>query len=1057
MKARTRVLATLLALLMTVSLLPVSSFAAGSRIGGFSGSYGITRDGFSYETSFTAVLDKNGQAATVKFKRTKLSIDSKIMKKYPEAQATLGALPTEGTAIYTVVPASQIGNKYYTGSDYVLKDPVWKGTSYPLSLGSAKEGMPLKADVLSEVAIPLREDNGKTAFEGIFLVGDSYLCPKLYYYGAVVTEEKFVFGEDSFSFTNSKASFYTNTSDKEAGPGLVYSDSNGYQLSPKYYAMLIEGLSPSEIAALNSMMNGKFVGNCFGMSAMSALLYAGDVKLSQLQSGAKNAYALKAPVQNIALRDAIVYYQLMQRLNSISLLRNNSGKNTTENAQSLVFDLKSNLPKPVIFVVYGDNWAHAMLAYDMEEMDSGYKILVYDPNDSQKPNVMTISKDYSSVSYSRQYSGTSLGMSMPLSMGFLKSAKFQTSLAPLKQPDLPENSTILTANTGTITIESGGETATFKDGKKVSGKLGVQCLGPTNEKDEEPEVIFYMNPPNGVKAPIIVRGGDRFRLTYQSIATRTSGEGLFAAVQSSKQSEIRFSSGGDCVVEVINPNGGEFHCGVASDKTKGKLFATSISSSSKKLTVTPSLTGATVKTEDGAKAKVTVSGATASVSFQDVNTASPVDITASDLVCNLVSDGKTLAEGTADSKGGAAGAPVEPDATKADSSVIANNMKKTSANNSNKIIDAMKHADDTSKRFENKGYPHSTWARVELARAQQLGLIPSSIQNKLNRNITRGEFADLVYETIKAVTGMTDDEMNALAKSPGSDNPYQNEYNSNSIRFVYGCGIVSGYPDGSFAANRYITRSEAAKMLVGMAELMGQTMYESGTKYFSDAPYDWSQSYIDKISGISSSYSGLAVMGGDQNGNFAPRGYYTCEQAVATMLRITERVIGQASGYSGGVIEIKPTSTASETDIDQTGYVPNAWSWIAEGEGYGRPYFTSGKYVRSDGKSVLYIESADSPDFFNYQIYTMPDGAKQDSYRVPSSGTQEHWSAQGMTGTLSYATANNSSETSATDTTEGLLFRAGNHTVTIESDWLDELYYQYSTPDGVYTLVREKK
>lgn len=1057
MKSRTRVLAGLLALLMTVCLLPVSAFAADSRIGGFSGSYGVTRSGYSYESYITAVLDKNGQTATVKFKRTKLSIDSKIMKKYPEAQATLNALPTEGTATYTVVPASQTGNKSYASSDYVLKDPVWKGTPYPLSLDAVKEGMPLKADFLREVAIPLREDNGKTAFEGIILVGDSHFCPKFYYYGATVTEEKFVFGEDSFSFTNTKASFYTNSSDNEAGPGLVYNDSNGYQLSPKYYAMLTEGLAPSEIAALNSMMNGKFVGNCFGMSATSALLYAGDLKLSQLESGAKNAYALKPPVQNSALRDAIVYYQLMQRLNSISLLRNTSGKNTAENAQSLVFALRSNLPKPVIFAVYGENWGHAMLAYDMEETDAGYKVMVYDPNDSKKPITMTISKDYSSVSYDRQYAGTSLGMSMPLSMGFLKSATFQASLAPLQQPDLPENSTILTANTGTITIESGGETAEFKDGKKISGKLNVQCLGPANEKGEEPEVIFFMNPPTAVKAPIIVRGGDRFRLTYQSFAKRTSGEGMFVAVQSSKPSEIRFSSGTDCVVEVSNPNGGEFHCGVASDKTKGKLFATSVSSSSKKLTLTPSVTGATVKTEDGAKANVTVSGATKSVSFQNVNTTSPVDITASDLVCNLVSDGKNLAKGTADSKGGAAGEPVVPDATKTDTAVISDSMKKTSASNSNKIIDAMKNAESTSKSFANMGYPHSTWARVELARAQKLGLIPSSIQSKLNKNITRGEFADLVYETVKAVTGMTDEEMNALAKSPGSDNPYQDEYNSNSIRFVYGCGIVSGYPDGSFAANRYITRSEAAKMLVRMAELMGQTMSESGTKYFSDAPYDWSQSYIDKISGISSLYSGLAVMGGDQNGNFAPRGYYTCEQAVATMLRITERVIGKTSGYSGGVIEIKSSSTSSQTDTDQTGFVPTAWSWVAEGEGYGRQYFTAGKYVRSDGRSVLYIESADSPDFFSYQIYTMPDGAKQDSYRVPSSGTQEHWSAQGMTGTLSYATANNSSDTRAADTTEGLDFRAGNHTVTIESDWLDELYYQYSTPDGVYTLVREKK
>jgi len=392
-----------------------------------------------------------------------------------------------------------------------------------------------------------------------------------------------------------------------------------------------------------------------------------------------------------------------------------------------------------------------------------------------------------------------------------------------------------------------------------------------------------------------------------------------------------------------------------------------------------------------------------------------------------------------------------------DTHSISESMRKTSASSSTKIMDAMKNAETTSEDFVSLGYTHSTWARSELARAQKLGIIPNSIQNKLNKNITRGEFADLVYETMKAVTGMTDDQLKSFAASPGSDNVYQDQYNSKSVQFVYGAGIVNGYPDGSFAANNYITRSEAAKMLVGAAELMGKTVSERGAKHFSDSPYDWSQSYISKISSISSLYSGLAVMGGDQNGNFMPRGYYTCEQAVATMLRITESTIGEISGYSGGVIEIKNSSGSSEENVDQTNFVPKNWSWVAEGEGYGRQYFPSGKYVRTDGRSVLYIESSDSIDYFSYQLYTMPDGAKEAAYRAPGPGSQEHWQAQGMTGTLSSANANNSSDTRAVDSIEGLYFSAAKNSVAIESDWLDELYYEYSTPDGVYTLVREKK
>ena len=137
--------------------------------------------------------------------------------------------------------------------------------------------------------------------------------------------------------------------------------------------------------------------------------------------------------------------------------------------------------------------------------------------------------------------------------------------------------------------------------------------------------------------------------------------------------------------------------------------------------------------------------------------------------------------------------------------------------------------------------------------------------------------------------------------------------------------------------------------------------------------------------------------------------------------------------------------TADDNDI--TGFSPVAWSWTAEGEGYGRRYFTSGKYVRDDGRAVLYIESSDSPDGFSYQLFVMADGAKQSNYIAYDYEYDSY-----------YVWASNESEGFARDYSNGLSFRNyGNGLTIIESDWIDEMYYAYGAPDGYYYLVREKK
>ncbi|MBR5368570.1 MAG: hypothetical protein IK138_04720 [Lachnospiraceae bacterium] len=133
----------------------------------------------------------------------------------------------------------------------------------------------------------------------------------------------------------------------------------------------------------------------------------------------------------------------------------------------------------------------------------------------------------------------------------------------------------------------------------------------------------------------------------------------------------------------------------------------------------------------------------------------------------------------------------------------------------------------------------------------------------------------------------------------------------------------------------------------------------------------------------------------------------------------------------------------SETK-DKTKYKPEDWSWDASGEGYGRKYFTSGKYVRDDGLAVIYIDSSDSTDGFCFQAFSKASGKGKSDYTTYDyvTGSPNLW-------------ANNTSESKA-DCGTWYFHSLGNGCMIVITDWLDEMYGVYDDPAGVYYLVKEK-
>ncbi len=103
-------------------------------------------------------------------------------------------------------------------------------------------------------------------------------------------------------------------------------------------------------------------------------------------------------------------------------------------------------------------------------------------------------------------------------------------------------------------------------------------------------------------------------------------------------------------------------------------------------------------------------------------------------------------------------------------------------------------------------YDASQWAQAELARADELGLIPDCLDGAdLTRPITRAEFAAVSVKVYEALSGTP-----AL---PAVTNPFTDTTDIEVLK-AYNVGITNGTGDGTtFSPNALLNREQAATML----------------------------------------------------------------------------------------------------------------------------------------------------------------------------------------------------------------------------------------------------
>ena len=167
----------------------------------------------------------------------------------------------------------------------------------------------------------------------------------------------------------------------------------------------------------------------------------------------------------------------------------------------------------------------------------------------------------------------------------------------------------------------------------------------------------------------------------------------------------------------------------------------------------------------------------------------------------------------------------------------------------------------------------SDWSADYIAQAKDLGFLNSVTDISYKEPVTREKFCEITYNML--------DRTKDIDWKRVSPNPFNDTTNEKVFSLCLE-GIVNGKGQYTFAPNDYLTREEAATILVRVMN-----------KFMQDIPVTEMYFEYDDINEVSEwasnsvqIVSNLGVMNGVGDNKFAPHDTYTTEQAIATVIRL---------------------------------------------------------------------------------------------------------------------------------------------------------------------------
>lgn len=180
---------------------------------------------------------------------------------------------------------------------------------------------------------------------------------------------------------------------------------------------------------------------------------------------------------------------------------------------------------------------------------------------------------------------------------------------------------------------------------------------------------------------------------------------------------------------------------------------------------------------------------------------------------------------------------------------------------------------------ELKEIKSSDWARDYVFEANKFGITDKNTDYAFTSSISREDFCDIAVNMLKS-----------LGKNLKTENENKNlpiaDTESENVLKLYNTGIVLGKGENEngiiFAPNDSITREEAATILYRIAKLLdiNFSLYKNTANYKdADSISYWAADAVNSMYNI-------GVMNGMSENEFSPKGNYTTEQSVATMVRL---------------------------------------------------------------------------------------------------------------------------------------------------------------------------
>ena len=211
----------------------------------------------------------------------------------------------------------------------------------------------------------------------------------------------------------------------------------------------------------------------------------------------------------------------------------------------------------------------------------------------------------------------------------------------------------------------------------------------------------------------------------------------------------------------------------------------------------------------------------------------------------------------------------------------------------------------------------SEWSADYIVQAKDLGFLEGVTDISYKEPITREKFCEIIYNLVVLISP----DIEHFIPDSFTDTKNEKVLKLNSL------GIINGKTSTEFAPNDYLTREEAATIIVRMVnKIVPMAATEMWFEYDDIGEIsEWASDSIQTI-------SNLGFMKGIGNNNFAPKATYTTEQAIVTLVRVLD-----SAGASGLLDENTSIGIIGGAD-GPTSIIVGSNTTVIEDEGYNKFY-----------------------------------------------------------------------------------------------------------------------